>query len=154
MDAIEAPLRNARRRFRVEPQEFKAVAIRPIPIPEEQRVRDGPEGMAAYWEAAIASSAFFAAFRETCFAIALDVRHRIIGHYLVEMGTLNSVAIHARDVFRIAILVNAYSSILAYHLCVAAHKLCHVDRRVMCSRPLAASCSTRVHQRKEGHGTN
>jgi len=99
----------------MEPQEFKAVALRPIPIPEEQRAIEGPEGVAAYWETAITSSLFFEAFRETCFAIALNVRHRIIGHYLVGTGTLNSVSIHARDVFRIAILANAYCIILAHN---------------------------------------
>jgi oligoribonuclease (3'-5' exoribonuclease) len=46
---------------------------------------------------------------------------------------MDTLLVHAREVFRLAIVTAANSLIVMHNLCVAAHKLCYVKRRVMCS---------------------
>jgi DNA repair protein RadC len=53
--------------------------------------------------------------RECLAVLLLNARKRIKGHQLVSMGTLDSVAVHARDVFRLAIMTAASGIILAHH---------------------------------------
>ena len=44
----------------------------------------------------------------------LNTRRRIIGYHMVSIGTLDTILVHARDVFRAAIIGNA-AAILAAH---------------------------------------
>lgn len=103
-----------RRRW-ADPQELKVIAVRPIALPKAQQFLGTPADVARYWESAIVPSVFFEGIRETCFVIALTVRLRVIGHYLVGTGTLDCVSVHARDVYRIAILANAHSIVLVHN---------------------------------------
>ena len=79
----------------------------------------------------------------------LNTRRRIKGHYLVSIGTMDTILCHPREVFRLAVMASAAAIIIAHNLCVAAHKLCYVERRFMCSRRLAGLALTRVPQREE-----
>ena len=79
----------------------------------------------------------------------LNTRRRIKGHYLVSIGTMDTILCHPREVFRLAIMASAAAIIIAHNLWVAAHKLCYVKRRVMCSHRLAVLTSTRIRGRKE-----
>jgi len=80
-----------------------------------QQLIETPACIAKYWDAAITPSVHSDSFREACFVIALTARYRVLGHYLAGTGTLNSVSIHAQDVFRIAILANAYAIVLVHN---------------------------------------
>jgi DNA repair protein RadC len=52
--------------------------------------------------------------REHFVAFDLDARHRVISRRVVHIGTLNGVEVHAREVFRPAI-VNGAAAILVSH---------------------------------------
>jgi hypothetical protein len=57
-------------------------------------------------------------------------------------------------VFKAAIAANAAAVVLAHNLCVAAHKLCYVQRRVMCSHWSAELTLMRVLNGKDYCATN
>jgi len=63
----------------------------------------------------------------------LNTRRRIKGHYLVSVGTMDTILCHPREVFRLAIMASASAIVIAHNLCTAAHKLCYVERPFMCS---------------------
>jgi DNA repair protein RadC len=51
-----------------------------------------------------------------CFIVLmLNTRRRAKGHYLVSIGTLDSVLVSAREVFRLAIMANAAAVVLTHN---------------------------------------
>ena len=106
------------------PKEFKVVALRECPTPEEMQTIDTPDRAAAYWRANIPTHPYFSPDVE-CFTILMvNTRRRIIGHHLVSTGTLDTILVHPREVFRAPIIAAAAALILVHNLCAAAHKLC------------------------------
>lgn len=52
---------------------------------------------------------------EEFWALALDVRHRVIGEMLIARGSLTGVEVHPRDVFRPLIQMGAAAVIFAHN---------------------------------------
>lgn len=51
-----------------------------------------------------------------CFAvIILNTRRRIRGHHLVSIGTMDTILVHPREVFRLAIAAAASALVLAHN---------------------------------------
>jgi DNA repair protein RadC len=74
--------------------------------------------------------------------VFLNTRRRLIGVENISHGTLDTILVHAREVFLPAIAKRSSAIILVHNLCAAAHKLCYVPRGVMCSIR-AKHCGTR-----------
>ena len=91
---------------------------------------------------------------ETFVVLVLDCRRKLIKGVRLAQGTLDSILVHSREVFRQAIAVNGAAIILSHNLCAQAHKLCYVTSRVMCSHPLASLAFARVLRRKESCARN
>jgi DNA repair protein RadC len=104
-----------KRRERRMPKEFKAVSIRSIPLPDSMQQILNAEAAVRYWRLAVETSPYYTGDREHCYALALNARSRVFGHYLVGTGMLNGMTVHPREVFRIAILVNAHAIILMHN---------------------------------------
>jgi DNA repair protein RadC len=95
-------------------KEFKIVAIRECPMPEDMHLCDTPDKAAEYWQHNIATNPYYNPECE-CFAVLmLNTRRRVKGHNLVTIGTLDTILVHAREVFRVAI-VAAASAIVVMH---------------------------------------
>lgn len=93
------------------PQEFRVVALRECvagPV-----LADAPEAVSEYWQNHIAATIDPA--REHLVAFLLNTRCRLLGHHLVGIGTLDSVLLTAREVFRAAIIRAAHSVIIAHN---------------------------------------
>lgn len=73
-----------------------------------------PERAAEYWKANIPQSSWYDEAKEAVVVLILNTRRRIIGHNLVTLGNLDSCTVHAREVFRPAI-VAAGSAIILMH---------------------------------------
>jgi len=131
------------------PKEYKLVSLRECPLPDKMQLCDTPDKVAAYWEVAIKPSPLFNPECECFFALLLNTRRRVKAHVLVPHGTLDTILVHPREVFRAAITAGAAAVVLAHNLCVAAHRLCYVTSRVVCRARLAALTRTRRPQRKE-----
>ena len=113
------------------PHEFKVMALRECPTPESLQMCDTPQKAADYWQMHIATHPHYNTDCE-CFAVLfLNTRSKVKGHQLVSIGILDQVLVHAREVFRTAIVTAAHSVIVLHNLCAAAHKLCYVKRRIM-----------------------
>ena len=97
------------------PAEWKLVALRECPVPEDMQVCDTPEAAYRYWQAHVASSPHFHPDCECLVVLLLNTRQRIIGHALVSIGTLDCVLVHPREVFRIAIVMAAASITLVHN---------------------------------------
>src|SRR5258707_1391536 len=86
---------------------------------------------------------------ESFYVVHLSTRRMVIGHTLVATGTLDTILVHPREVFRPAVVAASAAILLLHNLCAQAHKLCYVTRQVMCSAQLTALSLLRLSQRKE-----
>ena len=131
------------------PKEFKVMALRDCPVPSDMLVCETPDQAAAYWRMHIETHSYFNPECE-CFAVLLlNVRKRVKGHQLVTIGTMDTLLVHPREVFRTAVVSSASSIVLMHNLCAATHKLCYVKLRVMCSARLAGPTLLGLSGRKE-----
>ena len=136
----------------IHPQEFKVMSLRDCPVPADLLVCETPEQAAAYWRLHLETHPYFNPECECFVVLLLNTRKRVKGHQLVTIGTMDTLLVHAREVFRTAIVASASGVILLHNLCVAAHKLCYVKLRVMCSCRLAGLALLGLSGRKECHG--
>jgi len=140
-------------KFPAQPQEWKIVSLRECPTPDAMQQCETPDQAAAYWKTHIANHPYFNSECECLVVFILNTRRRIKGHYLVSIGTMDTILCHPREVFRLAIMASAAAIIIAHNLCGAPHKLCYVARGVMWSHASAALGSTRFQQRRECYAT-
>jgi DNA repair protein RadC len=97
------------------PKEYKVVALRDCPVPESLQLCDTPEKAAEYWRTAIATNPYFDPECE-CFAVLLlNTRRRVKGHQLITIGTLDTLLVHPREVFRAAIIAAAGAIVVAHN---------------------------------------
>lgn len=101
-------------RKRKEPKEYKVIALRECPLPEAMHVCETPEHAAEYWRTHVTTTSHFDPERECFVVLLLNTRRRIKGHQFVSTGTLDSLLVHPREVFRIA-CVMAASAVLILH---------------------------------------
>jgi len=120
-------------KFPAQPQEWKIVSLRECPTPDTMQQCETPDQAAAYWKAHIPEHPYFNSECECLVVFILNTRRRIKGHYLVSIGTMDTILCHPREIFRLAVMASAAAIIIAHNLCGAPHKLCYVTTPVMCS---------------------
>ena len=96
-------------------KEFKVVALRECPLPKDMRACETPEQAVEYWRLNIATNPYFNRECECLAVLILDTRHRVKGHQLITIGTLDTLLVHAREVFRGAIVATAAAVILMHN---------------------------------------
>jgi DNA repair protein RadC len=94
------------------PHEFKIMRVREC-VPTD--LLDTPEGAAAYWRDNIPAADWFDQTKEAVVVLILNTRRRIIGHNLVTLGSLDTCYIHAREVFRPAIIAAGAAVVLIHN---------------------------------------
>ena len=95
------------------PLEIKVVCLRECVAPFHPL--DTPQRAADYWHANIASAPWFDPCKEALVVLVLNTRRRILGHNLVALGTLDSVNVHAREVFRPVIALAGHAFVMAHN---------------------------------------
>jgi len=133
-------------------KEYKVIALRECLLPESMQTCDTPDKAADYWRMNVATCPYFNPDCECFVVLLLNTRRRVKGHQLLTIGTLDTILVHPREVFRSAVIVAAAAIVLMHNLCVAAHKTCYVTPPVMCSARLAGLAILRHSGRKECHG--
>ena len=78
----------------------------------EDRVHAGTPEMVA---AACQSMGLHLECKEKLYAFMIDTKNRMIGCYLISSGLLDRCSVHAREVFRVAIVQNAARIVLAHN---------------------------------------
>jgi DNA repair protein RadC len=96
------------------PKEYKVTALRDCPVPSDLLICETPDHAAAYWRLHIATHPYFNPDCECFVVLLLNVRKRVKGHQLVSIGTMDTVLVHSREVFRAAI-VSCASAIVLMH---------------------------------------
>jgi DNA repair protein RadC len=108
--ALVAPFK-----FPANPYEYKVMPLRECPTPQSIQLCETPDQAAEYWKLHIATHPHFNPECE-CFAVLLlNVRKRIKGHQLVSIGTQDTILVHPREVFRLAVTTAAHAIILMHN---------------------------------------
>lgn len=97
------------------PKEFKVTALRDCPVPEDMLVCETPEQAAAYWRLHIEPHPYFNPECECFVILFLNVRKRVKGHQLLTIGTMDTILVHPREVFRTAIISSAACILLMHN---------------------------------------
>jgi len=97
------------------PKEFKVVALRDCPMPEHLHQCDTPQHAADYWRQCISTQPSYDPDKESFVVLLLTTRKRVRGHQLVATGILDQVVVHAREVFRPAIVGAAHAIVLLHN---------------------------------------
>ena len=95
---------------------MKSYEIRVLRLNEspEAPTMTTPRDAIGYWDCVITKMPWFIPDREICVVITVNTRLRVTGHSLVSIGTLNESIVHPREVFRPALVLNAYGVLLAH----------------------------------------
>ena len=96
-------------------KEFKVVALRECPLPTDLATIDTPALAAKYWSLHIATNPYFNAECECMAVLVLDARHHVKGHQLISIGTMDTLLVHGREVFRGAIVASAAAIIVMHN---------------------------------------
>jgi DNA repair protein RadC len=96
-------------------KEFKVVALRECPLPVDLHECDTPIKAFDYWNTQIASHPYFNPECE-CFAVLLlNTRRKVKGHSLISIGTMDTILVSPREVFRTAIIASAAALVLMHN---------------------------------------
>ena len=116
-EAISAVTRQASRAIRraQQPQEWKLVSLRECPHPEALRRCETPDQAADYWSQNVRTHPFFNPECECLVVLLLDTRRRIREHSFISTGTMDTILVHPRKVFRLAIVASAAAIIIMHN---------------------------------------
>lgn len=96
-------------------KEWKLVALRDCPLPEHMQLCETPAHAADYWRTHIATASHYDPERECFVVLFLNTRRRIRGHHFVSHGTMDTILVHPREVFRVAIVAAAAVIVLMHN---------------------------------------
>jgi DNA repair protein RadC len=109
MESIVQPFK-----FPASPYEYKVMPLRECPTPDALQQCDTPDRAADYWRMHIATHPHFNPECECLAVLLLNVRKKVKGHHLVSIGTMDTILVHPREVFRVAIMTAA-SALIVMH---------------------------------------
>lgn len=101
-------------KFPASPYEYKVTALRECPTPDALQLCDTPDKAADYWKLHIATHPHFDPECECLAVLLLNTRRRIKGHQLVTIGTQDTLLVHSREVFRLAVTTAAHALIIMH----------------------------------------
>jgi DNA repair protein RadC len=96
-------------------KEFKLTTLRDCLLTEESHLCDIPEKAAEYWRKHVVSIPYFNPECECLVVLLLNTHRYVKGHHLVSIGTLDTVLVHPREVFRVAVMAGAAAIIVMHN---------------------------------------
>jgi len=94
--------------------EFKIMRLQETP-PAEQPIAASPEGIDAWLRPLLATSLRYNPDQENLIVILFSVRLRPIGFEVISNGSLDTLLVHAREVFKPAIVLGAYAIAIVHN---------------------------------------
>ena len=91
------------------------VALRECPLPESLRVCETLDQAAEYWRLHVSTNPYFNPECECFVVLLLNTRRRVKGHQLVTIGTMDTILVHPRELFSVAVALKAASIVLAHN---------------------------------------
>jgi proteasome lid subunit RPN8/RPN11 len=102
-------------KFPATPYEYKVIALRECPTPESLQMCDTPDKAVEYWRLHVPAIPYFNPECE-CFSVfLLNTRRRVKGHQFISIGILDTLIVHPREVFRLAVMTAAAAIVLAHN---------------------------------------
>lgn len=95
------------------PREFKVVSLRECPVVSPKI--ETPEAADAYWRTHIETGIHHNPEAECFVVLVVNTRRNIKGHILVSIGTMDTLLVHPREVFRPAIVMSGAALILMHN---------------------------------------
>jgi hypothetical protein len=102
-------------RFPNKPYEYEVISLRECPTPDILQLCDTSQAAASYWRTHVIQNPYFNSECECLAVMMLNTRRRVKGHYLVSIGTLDTILCHPREIFRLAIIASASAIIVAHN---------------------------------------
>ena len=102
-------------KFPSSPYEYKVMPLRECPTPDNIQLCETPDQAAEYWKLHIATHPHFNPECECLAVLLLNVRKKIKGHQIVSIGTQDTILVHPREVFRLAVTTAAHAIILMHN---------------------------------------
>jgi DNA repair protein RadC len=93
--------------------EFKVLRLQDAPT--DNSTTDTPEAIVRYLREQLPNSPAFNPDVESFIVVFLNTRRRPIGWQIISTGTLDTLLVHPREVFKPAIVMNASAIILAHN---------------------------------------
>ena len=117
MEAIQSVTRQGARALRNynQPQEWKLISLRECPTPESLQLCDTPDTAANYWRANVVTNPYYNSECETLAVLMVNARRRVKGHCVVSTGTMDTILVHPREVFRLAVIASAHAIIVMHN---------------------------------------
>jgi DNA repair protein RadC len=94
--------------------EFKVLTLRETPLELAHHTIDTPDQAADYWRTHIPKDPRHNPEVECFYVLCLSVRKKPLGYSIVSTGTLDTILVHPREVFRPAIIAAA-ACIVLFH---------------------------------------
>ena len=98
---------------KLEGAEFKIMRLNDAPTP--QQVADNPQGVVDYLRPLLPASLRYNPDTENFIVVIVNTRRRPIGFEIISNGTLDTLLVHAREVFKPAILLGGAAIVLAHN---------------------------------------
>jgi len=99
----------------IHPHEFKVTSLRECMVPSDMLVCETPQQVVDYWRLHIATTPHFNPECECMVVLMLNTRRRVKGHQFISIGTMDTVLVHPREVFRCAIVAAAAAVALIHN---------------------------------------
>jgi hypothetical protein len=96
-------------------KEYKVIALRECPLPESLAFCDTPDRAAEYWRLHVQTNPYFNPECECFVILLLNTRRRVKGHQLLTIGTMDTILVHPREVFRAAVIASAAAVVLMHN---------------------------------------
>ena len=112
---LEVPHKPRKCKHVFNPKEFKILALRECPTPAEMMQCDTPEKAASYWREHVTAHPYFNPDVESFVILLLNTRRKVLGHCLISTGTLDTLLVHPREVFRPAVIGAAAAIVLMHN---------------------------------------
>jgi DNA repair protein RadC len=96
-------------------KDYKVVSLRECPLPKDMQQCDTPDKAADYWRLNIATNPYYNPDCECFVVLMLNTRRRVKGHQLISIGTLDTILVHPREVFRGAVIAAASAIVLMHN---------------------------------------
>jgi len=110
LDTIVKPFR-----FTSSAYEYRVQALRECPLPENMMICDTPAQASNYWRMHVTTNPYFNPECECFVVLILNTRRRVKGHHMVSVGTMDTILVHPREVFRLAVVTNAAAIVLMHN---------------------------------------
>lgn len=102
-------------KFPASPYEYKITPLRECPTPENLLLCDTPDKAVDYWRLHVPAHPHFNPECECFVVLILNTRRRVKGHYFVSVGTMDTLLVHPREVFRLAVITSAAAIVLTHN---------------------------------------